>query len=249
MVSRNFSASLINEALGTSLTQLDVITVSSMEDEAVAQVVGQWNAMPNTKHVSCPSLLDPGPVLLSSDLKMDLCDPACCAALRCAALRCAVLRWAWLGLAGLGRAVYFHNRHVAISRVWHLACLSLNVALSQQTVVCIVHNLVLHADSLHHGEDPFRFPSEAHRVDGQRHMGNIARCPASELQRWLRLCHCHRQHSCAGCTAEPVSCQQWRGGCRVSVHHGKDLHCHILKHLNMVGTRSQSSAEVMAFGR
>lgn len=51
MVSRNFSATLINEALGLNLTQTDVITVSSMEDEAVAQVVGRWNAMSTTKQV------------------------------------------------------------------------------------------------------------------------------------------------------------------------------------------------------
>ena len=43
---------LINEALGMNLTQTDVITVSSMEDEAVAQVVGRWNAMSTTKQVA-----------------------------------------------------------------------------------------------------------------------------------------------------------------------------------------------------
>ena len=52
MVSRNFSATLINEALGMNLTQTDVITVSSMEDEALAQVVGRWNAMSTTKQVT-----------------------------------------------------------------------------------------------------------------------------------------------------------------------------------------------------
>ena len=51
MVSRNFSATLINEALGMNLTQTDVITVSSMEDESLAQVVGHWNAMSTTKQV------------------------------------------------------------------------------------------------------------------------------------------------------------------------------------------------------
>lgn len=55
MVSRNFSATLINEALGLNLKQTDVITVSSMEDEAVAQVVGRWNAMSSTKQVKPPA--------------------------------------------------------------------------------------------------------------------------------------------------------------------------------------------------
>ena len=67
MVSRNFSATLINEALGTNLTQTDVITVSSMEDEAVAQVVGGWNAMSNTKQVSMHGL--PEQCLLNNELQ------------------------------------------------------------------------------------------------------------------------------------------------------------------------------------
>ena len=45
MVSRNYSAVLVNEALGMNLTQLDMVTVSSQEDIGLVQAVGGWNSL------------------------------------------------------------------------------------------------------------------------------------------------------------------------------------------------------------
>lgn len=45
MVSRNYSAVLVNAALGTNLTQLDMVTVSSQEDIGLIQAVGGWNSL------------------------------------------------------------------------------------------------------------------------------------------------------------------------------------------------------------
>ena len=44
MVSRNYSAVLVNEALGMNLTQLDMVTVSSQEDIGLVQVLSGWNS-------------------------------------------------------------------------------------------------------------------------------------------------------------------------------------------------------------
>ena len=45
MVSRNYSAVVVNEALGMNLTQLDMVTVSSQEDIGLVQAVGGWNSL------------------------------------------------------------------------------------------------------------------------------------------------------------------------------------------------------------
>ncbi len=45
MVSRNYSAVLVNEALRMNLTQLDIVTVSSQEDIGLVQAVGGWNSL------------------------------------------------------------------------------------------------------------------------------------------------------------------------------------------------------------
>ena len=45
MVSRNYSAVLVNAALGTNLTQLDMVTVSSQEDIGSIQAVAGWNSL------------------------------------------------------------------------------------------------------------------------------------------------------------------------------------------------------------
>ena len=45
MVSRNYSAVLVNAALGTNLTQLDMVTVSSQEDIGFIQAVAGWNSL------------------------------------------------------------------------------------------------------------------------------------------------------------------------------------------------------------
>ena len=45
MVSRNYSAVLVNAALGMNLTQLDMVTVSSQEDIGLVQAVEGWNSL------------------------------------------------------------------------------------------------------------------------------------------------------------------------------------------------------------
>ena len=45
MVSRNYSAVLVNEALGLNLTQLDMVSVSSEEDIGLVQVLNGWNTL------------------------------------------------------------------------------------------------------------------------------------------------------------------------------------------------------------
>ncbi|DBA88459.1 TPA: hypothetical protein ACH3X2_004945 [Trebouxia sp. C0005] len=45
MVSRNYSAVLVNEALGMNLTQLDMVTVSSEEDIGLVQALSGWNSL------------------------------------------------------------------------------------------------------------------------------------------------------------------------------------------------------------
>lgn len=45
MVSRNYSSVLVNAALGTNLTQLDMVAVSAEEDIGLIQAVGGWNSL------------------------------------------------------------------------------------------------------------------------------------------------------------------------------------------------------------
>ena len=59
MVSRNYSAVLVNEALGLNLTQLDMVSVSSEEDIGLVQVLNGWNTLvgSNGKQVTHPLCL------------------------------------------------------------------------------------------------------------------------------------------------------------------------------------------------
>lgn len=48
MVSRNYSALVVNEALGLNLTQLDMVTVSAEEDTGLVQTLSLWNSLVRT---------------------------------------------------------------------------------------------------------------------------------------------------------------------------------------------------------
>ena len=85
MVSRNYSAVLVNAALGTNLTQLDMVSVSSQEDIGLIQAVGGWNSLVGStgKQVAsssacCSCMMDGAPCRRSLEANFVMVSPLGC---------------------------------------------------------------------------------------------------------------------------------------------------------------------------